>query len=412
MSFGDADIKGTVGHLAHQDVHGATCGHGGCDPYNERIHAGEFQKRVSEDVLELGRQGASGVFLDSLSGLHVKLAGRVPDGGFLLGGFIAFSLDGVDVEEFGTFHVLYLSQHPDEIFDVVSVGGSEVADVQPLKDVLLVGQEGFQRVIEAKDGVAALRRQPPDFLEEVGKGKAQAIVAIRSVKMQQIFLHAADRSVDAHVVVVEDDEEVVGRVGSVVESLEGKSSTHGSVTDECHDVAVGVSVFQRGERHAEGCGNGVGGVTAGEGVIFTLLGRGEGTDAVEFAVGVEGIAASGQDFVTVGLVPDVPDKTVVGGVKDIVQRYGDFHRSKTGGEMSRVVGQFLDDVVPQFVTHFGQRVQGELPQIGGGIDMWEIFIVCVHNHKFRSAVSTVVSSPSDRFLDAASGHFNDFHHEA
>ena len=56
---------------------------------------------MSEDVLELGRQGASGVFLDSLTGLHVKLAGRVPDGGFLLGGLIAFSLDGVDVEEFG-----------------------------------------------------------------------------------------------------------------------------------------------------------------------------------------------------------------------------------------------------------------------------------------------------------------------
>ena len=103
--------------------------------------------------------------------------------------------------------------------------------------------------------------------------------------------------------------------------------------------------------HAERGGDGVGGVSACEGIVFTFIGRGERADALVLAVGGELLFASGEYLVAVGLVADVPHQAVVGCVVDIMQCHGQFHNTQAGGEMSGIARDFVDDVLSQFTAH-------------------------------------------------------------
>ena len=63
-------------------------------------------------------------------------------------------------------------------------------------------------------------------------------------------------------------------------------------------------------------------MAAHKGVIGALLWGGEWTDAAQFAVGAELLAASRQYLVAVGLMAHVPNDAVFGSVVDIVQGHG------------------------------------------------------------------------------------------
>ena len=52
-----------------------------------------------------------------------------------------------------------------------------------------------------------------------------------------------------------------------------------------------------------------------KGIVFTLLWGGEGTYAMQFAVGGELITASSQYLVPIGLMTNIPDNAIVGRMK-------------------------------------------------------------------------------------------------
>ena len=143
MPLGNADIEGTLGHLAHHDGEAAACRHGRRDAHYAVVAAGQLKQRLAEDVLILRRQ-ALGVVFQAFAGIGVVLARSMVDGGVLLGSLEAFALDGVEMQELGAGHVLYLSERADKLYDVMAVDGTEVADVQSLEDVLLVVEQGLQ----------------------------------------------------------------------------------------------------------------------------------------------------------------------------------------------------------------------------------------------------------------------------
>ena len=140
--------------------------------------------------------------------------------------------------------------------------------------------------------------------------------------MQQIFLHAAHGTVNRHIVVVEHDEQIVGRARGIVEPLKGESAAHGTIARNGHHMAprsVGC------HRHAECSRDGVAGMSAGKRVVFAFHRCGERTDAVQLAVGVKLCAPSRQNLMSVGLMPHIPHDAVVGRVKHIVQCHREFH---------------------------------------------------------------------------------------
>ena len=81
-------------------------------------------------------------------------------------------------------------------------------------------------------------------------------------------------------------------------------------------------------------------------IIFALFGRWEGTDASQFPVGGEGVAASGENFVSVSLMSHIPDDAVIRCIEYIMQSHRELHHPQTGGKMARVAGNFFNNVLP------------------------------------------------------------------
>jgi hypothetical protein len=75
--------------------------------------------------------------------------------------------------------------------------------------------------------------------------------------------------------------------------------------------------------------------------------------------------------VGIGLVTDVPDKFVVGGVEDVVEGEGEFDSTKGRGEMAGVECEGMDDVVTQFETELFEVGDGECPEVVDGVDAAE-----------------------------------------
>ena len=324
MAFGNAHIKGAFGHRFGQQVHGATGEHGRRYAHNARIALCEFDQRVAKHILKFRRLPVLARF-KTFALLAVELARGVPDDRVFLSQFIALALGGVDVEQARAGHVFEAAQRLHQLQHIVAVVRTEITDVHPLKDILLGGDERLERVVEADEPFAPRCVEPSPLLQFSSEAVAPAVVEGGGVDVVEVLLHAAHRMGDAHVVVVEDDEQVVGRVGSVVEPLKGQSAAHRPIADHRHHLALGMPLLQGGHTHAEGSRNGIGGVTAHKGVVGALLGRGKRANAAQLAVGAESIAPPCEDFVPIGLMSHVPNDAVLRRVEHIVERHGEFH---------------------------------------------------------------------------------------
>ncbi len=113
--------------------------------------------------------------------------------------------------------------------------------------------------------------------------------------MSKIGVERSHVAVYRHIVVVEDDQQVVGRVGGIVETLECKTAADGGVADHGYNMTSRfVMVESRRYRHSQGCRDGVGGMAGSEGVIFAFVRIRKAAQSAQTAVGVESLGASGE----------------------------------------------------------------------------------------------------------------------
>ncbi len=68
-------------------------------------------------------------------------------------------------------------------------------------------------------------------------------------------------------------------------------------------------------------------MTGCEGVVGALFGIGKTAKTAKLAIGVKLVAATCEQLVPIGLMPDIPHNAVVGGVEHIVQCHGELHRT-------------------------------------------------------------------------------------
>jgi len=208
MPLGDTYIEGTVWHRLHHDVHGASCRHGWRHTYNLRVLLSQFQQRLTENIL-IFRRLVAGIGNDSLTRFRIEFAWRVPDGSTLLGWFVTLSLGGMQVQQLRTLHVLKLFEHSRHFLHVMTVERSEVADIHTLEDVLLMTQCRLQCIVQAQDALLAVFVEIAFGVQPLRCLETEAVVGLVGIEVQKIFLHTAHCPVDAHIVVVQDDEHVV-----------------------------------------------------------------------------------------------------------------------------------------------------------------------------------------------------------
>ena len=88
----------------------------------------------------------------------------------------------------------------------------------------------------------------------------------------QILLHTAHTAVDAHIIIVEDNQQIIGRIRCIVESFKGQAATHRSIAGHTHDMAVFLAFFESCNGHTECRRDGIARMAASKGVIRAFFG--------------------------------------------------------------------------------------------------------------------------------------------
>ena len=360
--FGDADIIGPLGEGLTEQVQPRARRHGGGDGHDGRIDLGVFDQFGPE---HLGVAGGVGDGLGLFARHHVELDHRMEFVGAALGGGVALALLRHDVDQHRP--VLdggRLLQDRHQIVHVVTVDGADVIEAQLL-------EEGAAGDHAARIFLGLLGRLAERARQVLRNRLAQPThVLIGAARHQpgQIGAHPADRGGNGHVVVVQNDHQLaIGRLGGVVHRLIGHAGGHGAVADHGHDAVLLALLIARGGE-AQGGADGGRGVGRAEGIVFALAALGEARQAAALAQGADAVAPSGQDLVRIALVPDVPDQDVPGRLEHMMQRRGQLDHAQARAQMPAGDGHRVDGFGPHLFGQLFQLGDVEAAHIGGKLD--------------------------------------------
>ena len=134
---------------------------------------------------------------------------------------------------------------------------------------------------------------------------------------------------------------------NVVQRLEGHAVGERRVAKDADDVLARAALIASGA-HAERRGKGGAGVARAKAIVFALGAEREAVQSVRGADGVKAVLAPGENLVDVGLVADIPDKLVLRRGENTVERDGHLDDAEVRAEVSAVLRQLHDQLVPDF----------------------------------------------------------------
>ena len=322
--LGNADIKITRWETLLKLHHAGALAHGRRDTDQPRIVRRHVTQPLAEN-LGKGLLGRDGGFLQADG--RVKLAGAMVGHRVGLGQFIALSFFSDHMQKLRALEVLDIFQRGDQRFQIVPVNRTNVVKTKFLK------QGGrhhhafgvlFKALGQFKQGGCTFQYGLTGIF---GSG-----IKLPAHQFGQIAVQRAHGRADAHVVVIQDDQQVaIGHAG-IVERLKRHTGRESTVTDDGNGVAL-FSLDLGRQRHAQGRRNGGTGVRRAKGIEFTFPALRETAQAAKLAQGVHALASSGQNFVGVSLVAHIPHHAVVRGVEDVVQGHSELDRPQVGTEM-------------------------------------------------------------------------------
>ena len=106
-------------------------------------------------------------------------------------------------------------------------------------------------------------------------------------------------------------------------------------------------------------------------VVLGLGDRAERRQALVLADRVEPVAATRQDLVRIGLVPDVPQDLVARRVEQRVQRHGQLAGPEVGPEVAADLADRVDDQLADLLGDLAQLGVGQRMEVLGAVDAVE-----------------------------------------
>src|SRR2546421_1532695 len=91
-----------------------------------------------------------------------------------------------------------------------------------------------------------------------------------------------------------------------------------------------------------------------ERVVAAFDAPGETGEPATLADSADAVAPAGQDFVRIGLVPDVPDEPVAWSIEDVMERDRQLDHAEAGAEMATGHRDRIDRLLAQLVRQLAQ----------------------------------------------------------
>ena len=101
-----------------------------------------------------------------------------------------------------------------------------------------------------------------------------------------------------------------------------------------------------------------------EAVEITFVTAGEAAQATELAQRGHALAPPREDLVRVGLMADIPDQAVIGGVENVMQGKGQLDRPQIGAQVPAGARYAVQQEGAQFARQFSQPGPWQSAQLG------------------------------------------------
>ena len=359
MLLGNADVEIALREALLELDHARALAHGRRDADQARVLRRHVAQPLTEDLgkAELGRHRRL-----LQPDLGVELARAVVGHRIGLGQLVALALFGYHVQELRSLEVLDVFQRRNEGVQVVPVNRADVVEAELFKQ---------RRRHHHALGVFF---QPLGEFEQrwrpLEHGLAHVLgggVELAAHELRQITVQRPHGRADAHIVVIQDDQQIaVGHAG-VVQRLKRHAGGHGTVADDGNAAPVFAAQTRR-QRHAQGGRNRGAGMRRAKGVVGTFGALWEPAQSTQLAQTVHAVAPPGEDLVRVGLVAHVPHQAVMRGVEDVVQRHGELDRAQIGTEVAAGTGHAVEQKAAQLVGQLAQALARQLAQVRRVVD--------------------------------------------
>ena len=149
----------------------------------------------------------------------------------------------------------------------------------------------------------------------------------------EVVRHGADIFCDRPLVVVEDDDQALGRGGDIVERFKSDAASERRIARYADDMLVGTEAVA-GCGHAERGGKGGAGVACAIAVVLALAAEQETIQALVLADGGKSVETAGEELVDIALVADIEEKLIARRVEHTVQGDREFHDTEVRAEMA------------------------------------------------------------------------------
>ena len=361
MLLGNAHVVIAVREAPMKLHHARAFAHRRGDAHQALVLRGHVAQPLAK---HLGKGGLGGGGGRDNADLRVELARAVVSDGVHFGQLVALAFFGDHVQKLRAVQLADVLQRGDEGVEVVPVDGADVVEAEILK------QRG--RHHHAFGMLLQLFRQLQqrgDIFQHAFAHATGGGVKLAAHQLRQIAVQRPHRWADAHVVVVQDDQQIAIEHPGVVHGLKGHAGRHGPVANHRNGAAL-FALALGGHGHAQGGRDAGRRVRGAKGVVRAFAAHRKARDAAQLAQRGHALAPTGEDFVRVGLVAHVPHDAVVGGVEDVVQRHRQLHRAQVGAQMPPGFRDAVEHVGPQLVGQHRQLGAGQHPQVGRIVDFF------------------------------------------
>ena len=270
--LGNANVEGAGGVRLGELVHAGARRHRGGDRADPIIGVRQLRQRLAEHVLISRRAWRA---LGFFAGDDVELGHAMILVGGVFGGRVALALLGHDMDQHRAFRgVTHVLEHRQQVVEIVPVDRAYVVEAQFLEQ-RPAGHHAAGEFLGLADGVV---HPAAHLLDDAAGEAADAEIFGRRHHARQIGRKSADRRRDRHVVIVEDHDQAIARLRSVVHRLIGHPCAHRAVADH-RDAPPGLALQLVGDGKAQRRRNRGRGVRSAKRIILTLGPLGEAAQA-------------------------------------------------------------------------------------------------------------------------------------
>ena len=241
--------------------------------------------------------------------------------------------------------------------DRAEVGKAHIFEKHTRDEELLRGLLGL--LPQAHKGIAHLARARQALFDRV----AHVGVCLACSDSSKVARKGADRARNAHLVVVEDDNEALELLlADIVERLVRKATGNRGVTHHGDDIRV-EALDVAGERQAQSSGQRIGGMAGVMDVVGALHTAGKARDAALFAQMGKPRTPACEKLVRIGLMAHVEQKLVFRQVKHAMRGEDDFDRSQGRSQVASVDGGSRNHLFTQLLGQLPKLVKRQVAHI-------------------------------------------------